>query len=195
VSADGPDEGAPRRIDDVTSVLLTRRVILVSGDVDAARASELGATLMTLDATGDGRIELRLSSCRGHLDAALALIDVVQVLGVPVHGSALGTIEGGPVGLLAACAYRWIAPHAVLRLREPDVEMAGTASDLERALAAQAAQRSGFLAAIARCVGRPLDEVEAEWDRGASLEAVDAVALGYADALFEATRRAGRGDG
>jgi ATP-dependent Clp protease protease subunit len=140
---------------------------------------------MTLDATGDARIELRLSSCRGPLDTALSLLDVLDVLGVPVHGSALGSVEGGPVGVLAACAQRRIAPHAVLRLREPDVEVAGTASDLERALAAQGAQRSGFLAAVADHVGRPYAEVEAEWARGAVLEAADAVTLGYADALLD----------
>jgi len=192
VSPDAADGSPPRRVADVPSVLLERRVVLVSGEVDAARASELGATLMTLDATGDGRVELRLSSCRGPLDAALALIDVLEVLGVPVHATALGTIEGGPVGVFAACEVRRLAPHGVLRLREPDVEVAGTASDLERALAAQGAQRAGFLAHLAHRVGRPLSEVEAEWDRGAYLEAGDAVALGYADALLGApARRAG----
>jgi ATP-dependent Clp protease protease subunit len=170
---------------DLGAVLLERRVVLVSGEVDAARCSALAATLMTLDATGDARIELRLSSCRGPLDTALALLDVLDVLGVPVHGSALGSVEGGPVGVLATCTQRRIAPHAVLRLRVPDVEVSGTAADLERALAAQGAQRSGFLAVVADRVGRPYAEVEAEWARAAVLEAADAVSLGYADALLD----------
>jgi len=185
VSADRPDAWGGGHLDDVASVLLARRVVLLSGELDAARASEVAATLLTLDATGDGRIELRLHACRGPLDVALSLIDVLDVLGVPVHAAALGTIEGGPVGVLAVCERRELARHAVLRLREPDVEVAGTAIDLERALAAQAAQRAGFLAVLARRVGRPVAEVDEEWRRGAYLEAADAVALGYADAVLD----------
>ena len=183
------------RFGELRSVLLDQRVVLVSGELDAARSSELAATLMTLDATGDDHIELRLQSCHGPIAVSLAVVDVLDVLGVPVRATALGTIEGGPVGVFAACERRRIARHATLRLREPDVEVAGTAADLERALAAQATQRDGFFASIARHVGRALGEVEAEWGRAASLEATDAVALGYADEVLDtAVRRSGRGD-
>lgn len=181
--------GPQRRDDDVRSALLARRVVLLSGALTAPSASELAATLLTLDATGDDRIELRLSTSGGPLDAALSVVDVIEVLGVPVHATALGTIEGGPVAVLAACERRAIAPHAVLRLREPDVQVAGTARDLERALAAQAAQRTSFLEHLARRTSRTVAELEMEWSRGAVLEAADAVALGYADEVLDATSR------
>lgn len=193
MSADDAPRLSARGVDDVRSALLERRVVLVSGELDAVAASELAATLLTLDATGDTRIELRMSSCHGPLDAALSVIDVIEVLGVPVHAVALGTIEGGPVGLLAACGPRRIAPHATLALREPDVEVAGTASDLERALAAQGARRTGFLEHLAHRVGRPLAELDAEWSRAAILEAHDAVTLGYADEVLSAGARRGLG--
>jgi ATP-dependent Clp protease protease subunit len=189
VSADDHGVWVEHGLDDVASVLFEQRVVLVSGEVDAARSSALAATLMTLDATGDRHIELRLSSCRGSIEAALALIDVVDVLGVPVHASALGTIEGGPVGVFASCEQRRIAPHAVLRLRAPDVEVTGTAKDLERALAAHETQRVGFVTAVAARVGRSYAEVDAEWEHGALLEAVDAVSLGYADAVLDPIAR------
>ncbi len=195
MGADDAPRTAARGVDDVRSALLERRVGPVRGERDAAVASALAATLLTLDATGDARIELRLSSCRGPLDAALAVIDVIDVVGVPVHALALGTIEGGPVGVLASCGLRRVAPHAVLRLREPDVEVAGTASDLERALAAQAALRSGFLEHLARLARRPFAELDAEWSHGAILEAADAVTLGYADEVLEVGARRAPGDG
>jgi ATP-dependent Clp protease, protease subunit len=184
-----------RGIDDVRSALLERRVVLLSGELDGGAASELAATLLTLDATGDTRIELRMSSSHGPLDAALSVIDVIDVLGVPVHAIALGTIEGGPVGVLAACRPRRIAPHAVLRLREPDVQVAGTANDLERALAAQGARRTGFLEHLADRVGRPFAELDAEWSHGAVLEARDTVTLGYADEILAAGARRAPSDG
>jgi ATP-dependent Clp protease, protease subunit len=190
----GTDEergSSPQGVDAVRSALLERRVVLLSGELDAAAASELAATLLTLDATGDSRIELRMSSSHGPIDAALSVVDVLDVLGVPVHAVALGSIEGGPVGVLASCGPRRVARHAVLRLREPDLEVAGTAKDLVRALAAQAAQRTGFLEHLAVRVGRPFAELDAEWSHGAVLEAPDAVTLGYADEVLDlGTRRA-----
>jgi ATP-dependent Clp protease, protease subunit len=182
-------------VDPLRLALLERRVVLVSGELDAPAASELAATLLTLDATGDAHIELRISSSAGALDAALSIVDVIDVLGVPVHATALGTIDGGPVAVLASCGPRRIAPHSVLRLREPDVRVEGTATDLERALAAQGAQRAGFLEHLARRVGRPFAEVDAEWSRGAILEASDAVTLGYVDEVLDAKVLRARRDG
>ncbi|HEV3328035.1 MAG TPA: ATP-dependent Clp protease proteolytic subunit [Acidimicrobiales bacterium] len=182
-------------VDDVRSALLERRVVLLRAELDTAAASELAATLLTLDATGDTSIELRMSSSHGPLDAALSVIDVIDVLGVPVHAVALGTIEGGPVGVLVSCSPRRIGAHAVLRLREPDVQVAGTANDLERALAAQGARRAGFLEHLADRVGRPFAELDAEWSRGAILEARDAVTLGYADEILEAGAQRAPSDG
>lgn len=168
---------------DVHSSLLARRVIVVTGEIDAPRASELTATLLALDASGDEHIDLRLNSCRGSFDAALAVIDVLGVIGVPVHGWALGTLEGGPVGVFASTERRRIAPHAALQLREPDVDIVGSAIDVQRSLAAHAARRASFFEAVARRVGRQFAEIEAEWGRSAHLEASDALTLGYADVI------------
>ncbi len=185
-------EGLPPRVgmaDDVSSVLLDRRIVLVSGDVDAARASALAAELMTLDAIGDGHIELRLGSCSGTFDASLLVVDVIEVLGVPVRTSALGMVEGGPVGVLVAGEHRRITPHGRLRLREPDTIASGSARDLERSLAERSAVRSAFFAHVARRVGRPVGDVEREWGRASALEAIDAIALGYVhDVLDRAAR-------
>ncbi len=185
MAADGASLVPRGLADDVASRLLDRRVVLLSGDVDAARVSTLAAELMTLDALGDGHIELRLGTCAGTLDASLALVDVIGVLGVQVRTSALGTVEGGPVGVLVAGECRRITPHGRLRLCEPDAVASGTARDLERTLAERAVVREAFFAHVASRVGRPASDVEGEWERTSSLEALDAVALGYVDQVLE----------
>jgi ATP-dependent Clp protease, protease subunit len=172
------------QVGDVASRLFERRIVLVNGDIDAVAASAIAAELMTLDAVGDGHIELRLGSCGGTLDASLALIDVISVLGVSVRTLAMGSVEGGPIGVLVAGGRRAITPHGRLRLREPDGVVSGHARDLERAVAEHAAVRAGFLAHVACRVGRPYAEVEEEWARTSSLEAIDAVALGYVDEVL-----------
>lgn len=176
----GSPAGSP-----LDAVLFERRIVLVTGDVDHQRSTAIAAMLLTLDATGDDAIELRVSACRGGLHASLALLDVIDEVGVPVLADATGPVEGGPVLLLAAGGHRRISPHAVLHLREPDLEVAGSATDLERALAAHAHTRDAYLAALAARCRRPLQELDAEWARRATLTAADAVALGYADELLQ----------
>lgn len=178
--------------DDVHRQLLSRRIVLVHGPLDDAFAAETAATLMTLDASGDDRVVLRLMAADASIDLGLMLMDVMAVLGVPVDVTAGGSIAGGAVGILVAGRHRVLAPHARLHLREPDGTVAGRAVEIERALAAQAAQRDRFFARVAECSGRPQGVVEEDWRASRFLEPSDAVSLGYADEVEEAgARRAG----
>lgn len=178
-----PRTGAGRFPDAVIGALLARRVVLVRGMLDDTQASEVAATLMTLDATGDEHVELRIGPADGTVEAALAVTDVMAVLGVPVHTVGLGVLSGGAVALLAAGGHRQLTRHAQLHLHEPDTTVAGSAADIERAVAEQGLRRELFHGLLARCTGRPLGDIELEWAEGRFLEAADAVTLGYADAL------------
>lgn len=168
----------------VPEALLARRVVLVHGEVDQARASEVAASLMTLDALGDDHVELRVTGASGSFDAALVLLDVMDVLGVPVHTVGSGLIGGGMVGVVAAGAHRAVSAHARLHLREPDLAVEGRARAIEQALAVAADRRDAFFRILARCTGRVGGEIEAEWSAGRILPAEDAVTLGYADAVL-----------
>ena len=183
---DPPPWTAGTLSDDVRRQLLARRVVLVHGPLDDALAAETAATLMMLDASGDERVVLRLIGTDATIDLGLVLMDVVAVLGVPVDVTAGGTIAGGAVGVIAACRHRTLSTHACLQLREPDGTVAGRAVEIERALAAQAAQRDRFFARVAQCTGRPQVVVEEDWRASRYLEPADAVALGYADEVEQA---------
>lgn len=178
--------------DQVHRALLARRVVLLHGNLDDAAVAEAAATILMLDASGDERIVVRMTGTSSSIDAALVLMDVMDVAGVPVDTVGAGTIAGGAVGVLAAGRRRTLAPHARLRLLEPDASVAGRATDIERALAAQSSQRDRFLSRLSACTGRPLPHLVQEWGGGAFLEPGDAVALGYANALEEAPSGPGR---
>lgn len=169
---------------EVDEALLARRVVLLHGELDEVGVSVVATSLMTLDALGDEHIELRVTAASGSVEAALVLIDVMDVLGVPVHTVGTGLIGGGAVGVVAAGARRALARHARLQLREPDLAVGGRAGEIERALAAAADRREAFFAALARCSGRPRSEIEAQWETGSMLTAEDAVSLGYADRVL-----------
>ena len=54
--------------------------------LDDARANRVGADLMTLDADGDGAVDLQIDCPGGGTGAALALMDIIDLLGVDGPG-------------------------------------------------------------------------------------------------------------
>lgn len=172
----------PRALPGMGPDLLADRVLFVAGAIDDARATELAAALLTLDALGEAPVTLRLTGATCSLATSLLLVDVLDELAAPVCGEAYGAVGGGAVLALAATSRRFVAPHATLHLAYPEITAHGTARELERTVALQQATKDAFLDALARCCGRPRDDVAEEWQRGAVLTAHDAVALGYADA-------------
>jgi hypothetical protein len=59
--------------------LFERRIVLVTGRLDADLAAEAAAALMTLDAIGDEPIELHVNSPDGTLESAFVLIDTLDL--------------------------------------------------------------------------------------------------------------------
>ena len=110
--------------------LFERRIVLCRGVLDDPLAGRVAAELMTLDALGDGAVELQLDSEGASLEAAWTLIDVIDLLGVPVNIVCSGRVQGAAVGLLSAGGRRTALPHARFRLTDPELEIAGRASEL-----------------------------------------------------------------
>jgi ATP-dependent Clp protease protease subunit len=174
----------PAGFDDrVLAALFERRIVLVRGHLDDGRAGEVAAALMTLDALGDDAIELSLQAPSGTFDAALIVLDAIDVCGVAVNTSALGVVGGGAVAILAAGDRRVMSPHARLHLREPDLSWTARAGDIDEGARHWAQRRAQFFEALADRLHRGADDVESQWQRATFLDAQEAVAAGYADAV------------
>ena len=98
------DTGDPRSW--MRKQLFDRRIVLLSGPLDDQAGNEIGATLMTLDALGRRTGAPADRQRWGTLSAALALMDIIDVLGVPVRASCVGQAAGPAVGVLAVCSHR-----------------------------------------------------------------------------------------
>ncbi|MCU1490557.1 MAG: clpP [Acidimicrobiaceae bacterium] len=162
------------------------------GRLDSAGAETVAAQLMTLDAVGEEPIELTLSCPGGSLDAALSLVDVVDLLGVPVHAVVLGECAGPPVAVVAVCDRRLAAPHARFRLAEDRVEVHGSPDEL----AARALDHARSLDALARRVAdaakRSEKDVRADFSSGRYLSAEEARVYGLIDRVGAPTARTTR---
>lgn len=166
--------------------LFDQRVVFLNGRLTDEVAGRVAMELMTLDATGDSGVQLHLESPGGELGAAVAVIDVVDTMGVPVTGVAMGMLEGPAVGILAACERRIAMPHVRLHLREPEASFSGDAATIERWLEHRRGQWHQFCRRMGTALGWGVDEVESLWSRSPYLGAEDALAIGL---VHEIARR------
>ena len=163
--------------------MFEQRVVLVNGDLDDVLAGGVATELMTLDACGDLPVRLLLNSCAGTFAAAFTVIDVIDLLGVPVHATCIGRAEGPALGVLAVAARRLANPHARIRFYEPENEFAGRADDV----AAWAAQREGdrqrFCARVADATDRPAIWIADAMQERRVLDAHEAMRVGLIDEI------------
>jgi ATP-dependent Clp protease protease subunit len=163
--------------------MFARRIVSVTGRLDARVAGDTAASLMTLDALGDDHIVLRLDCPDASLEAAFTLIDTIDLLGVPVHVLCTGMAGGPAAVVLAAGARRLITPHGRVMLAEPTVSLAGRASDLESWSEHYRAQLERLQHRLADATGQPFEHIEADMQRRRYLSAEDAVAYGVVDEI------------
>jgi ATP-dependent Clp protease, protease subunit len=183
--------------DSIRSRLLGERVVSIFGRLDDSTVSDLAAQLWSLDALGDDPIELLVSLSGGTVNATAALIDVLDVVGVPVAMTCVGGVVGPPVGLLGAVRERRAAPNARFVLRDEDVKLEGSFRDLDAAVRQHHDQRHRLLARIADATGgrQSLGDVLADFERGRSLDADEALRYGLIDSIAAPRGRGGNRPG
>lgn len=163
--------------------MLERRVVGLFGPVDERCATEVAAALMTLDATGDSAVELQIDSVDGSVDAAMALMDVIDLLGVPVHAWCTGRAGGPAVGVLAVCGHRVAFPHARIQLTEPKVSFNGDARSVHQQAEEHLSRWGAFCRRLSDATGKPLDRVCDDTARGRFLSPGEAVDYGILDSV------------
>jgi ATP-dependent Clp protease protease subunit len=166
-------------------------MVLVSGPLDAAAVAEASARLMLLDATGDEPIALHLSCPDGDLDAALALADTIDLLGVGLTAWARGRVGGAAVAPYVAADRRVALPHTVFQLSEPSAEFSGSTDHLTTLADALTARLESFRDRVSTATGRPPGQIADDLRTGRVLSADEAVAYGLAHQVASAAHGTG----
>ncbi len=183
--SDGPlpfsVSGMPEPGDWIRRQLFERRIVTVSGTLDDAAVNEVGAALMTLDAIGDEPVHLHFDCDDGTVGAALALMDIIDLSGVPVRAMGFGQVAGPAVGAFAVCSRRTLSPHGRIRLCEPRTQAEGAARQLQQLATAHLDQWSAFCSRVAATCLQSEDQVRHDAARGRFLSAREAVDYGLAD--------------
>jgi ATP-dependent Clp protease, protease subunit len=161
--------------------LFDQRVVTLSGELDTDAVNRAVAELALLDATGNDPVRLRLSGVGVDLEGALTLVDALDLVGVPVHATSLGTLSGPAVAVLAVADRRVAGAHAVVRLCEPRAPHGVPGHEVEAWAAEHARQLRRLQERLAAACGRSVDEVAADMRAGRLLDAEEARAYGLVD--------------
>jgi ATP-dependent Clp protease protease subunit len=172
----------------VTAVdqLFGRRTVLVSTTLDDDTVSRVAAELMTLDALGDDPIELWVNCAGGTFDAALTLMDVIDLVGVAVRATCLGHADGPAIGVLAVAHHRAAAPHSRLRFEAPTTSLSGRVSDVLRAADDVGRRHDEFCSRVAAASGQTVDWVDDALRTRRTLEPIEALRAGFLDEIAAA---------
>jgi ATP-dependent Clp protease protease subunit len=171
------------RADWLRGRLLRDRLVLLGGEIDDERATMVATELMALDAAGDDPVTLHVDAHGGTLAAGLMIIDVIDLLGVPVHARCTGRADGPALGIVAVAHRRSATPHARFRFGVPETSIFGRVDDLELRAREHAAQVDVYVRRLAEATGRPLERVEADVERREWLDADAARDAGIIDEI------------
>jgi ATP-dependent Clp protease protease subunit len=115
------------------------------------------------------------------MTSVLPIVDALDLTGAPVHATALGTLTGPAIALLAVADRRAAGPHALFQLREPRGPRVEHGREVERSAAAHAREVALVAERLATACGRPVDEVAADMRAGRLLTAQEARDYGLVD--------------
>lgn len=163
--------------------LFAQRVVVLHGPLDDTVATRVSAELMTLDAEGDGPVTLRIDSADGSVALALTLMDVIELLGVPVRAVCMGQVGGPAVGVLSVCTHRASMPSTRFSLREPATQMEARAREVEQWARLRADDQRRFIERVAAAAGKPASALAELFTRGTFMSAPEALGYGLIDEI------------
>lgn len=180
--------GRGERAYDIYSRLLRDRVIFLVGPVSDQSANLVVAQLLFLESENpDKDINLYINSPGGSVSAGLAIYDTMRWLTSPVSTICMGMAASMGCFLLAGGAKgkRMALPHARIMMHQPSGGTGGTAADIEIQAKEILFLRGKMNDLMAANTGKPVEQIERDFDRDFYLSAEDAKAYGIIDQIVQ----------
>lgn len=169
--------------------LFEHRILFVRGPIEDARADELCAHLIALEARSEEEVTLLIDSPGGSPHGVLAVHDTVQAMAAPVRTRCVGLAASLAAVLLATgTAEREATANARIMLCQPSGAVEGAAADVAIGAEEIASVRRRIEALLAARTGQPLERIRSDTDRERWFSADEARAYGLVDRVVGARR-------
>jgi ATP-dependent Clp protease protease subunit len=169
---------------DIFSRLLMDRIIFLGTPINDDVANIVIAQLLFLAADNPDRdIHLYINSPGGSVSAGMAIYDTMQFLKAPVNTICMGMAASMGCFLLAGGrkGKRSALPHSRIMMHQPSGGSQGTAADIEIAAREILYLRGKMNELMAKHTGRPVEQIERDFDRDRYMSAEEAKDYGMID--------------
>ena len=173
---------------DIFSRLLMDRIIFLGTPVTDDVANTVIAQLLFLEADNPERdVHLYINSPGGSVSAGLAIYDTMQFMKPPVHTTCMGFAASIACFILAGgrAGRRSALPHARIMQHQPSGGAEGTAADIEVQAKEILYLRSKVNSLMSKHTGRPVEQIERDFDRDRFMSAEEAKAYGIIDNIID----------
>ncbi len=169
--------------------LLKTRTILISGSVDEELAERVITELLILDGESHDPIRVFITSPGGHVDAGLAIHDVLRFVKSEIIAIGAGWVASIAVPILfgAPKKNRLALPHTRFLLHQPSGGAAGQMKDIRIEAQEIMKIRKRLNEMIARETGQSYEKVYEDSDRNFWMSAEEAFEYGVIARVIEAT--------
>ncbi len=175
---------------DIFSRLLLDRIVMLGTAVTDDVANIIIAQLLFLDADNPGRdIHLYINSPGGSVTAGIAIYDTMQFVRSPVSTICMGMAASMGCFLLAGGekGKRFALPHARIMQHQPSQQGGGgSASEIEIQAREIVYLRTQVNRILSERTGRPVEQIERDFDRDRHMSAEEAVEYGIIDQVVTA---------
>ena len=132
-------------------------------------------------------VNLYINSPGGLVDQTLAVYDTMQFMGCEIATYCIGQAASGAAVILRAGTKgkRFILPNAKVMLHQPYGGVTGQAEDIRIQAEEVLRDKRRINEIIAKCSGRPVEQVAEETERDRYLTAREALEYGIVDELLE----------
>ncbi|HET8650805.1 MAG TPA: ATP-dependent Clp endopeptidase proteolytic subunit ClpP [Gemmatimonadales bacterium] len=172
---------------DIFSRLLMDRIVFLGTPINDDVANIIIAQLLFLEADNPEKdIHLYINSPGGSVSAGLAIYDTMQFLKSPVSTICMGMAASMGCFLLAGgrAGKRMALPHSRIMMHQPSGGSQGTAADIEIQAKEILYLRTKMNEIMARHTGRPVEQIERDFDRDRYMSAEEARDYGIVDLVI-----------
>jgi ATP-dependent Clp protease protease subunit len=180
--------GRGERAYDIYSLLLKKRIILLSTPINDQTASVVVAQLLHLsNEDPEAPIQMYISSPGGVVYSGLGIYDTMKMIPNQIHTVAVGfTASFGTILLTAGTkGHRYTLPHATIHMHQPLGGTQGQASDIEIQANEILRLKKLLKVILAESTDKTIEDIEADTNRDFYLTAEQAVEYGLVDHVLE----------
>ncbi len=180
--------GRGERSYDIYSLLLEKRIVFITGEIDDALANTVVAQLLYLESKDESKdISLYINSPGGSVTAGLAIYDTMNYIKCDVSTICIGLAASMGAFLLSSGAKgkRFALPNAEIMIHQPLGGAQGQASDVAIHAKHIIDTKDKLNKILANNTGKPLELVEQDTDRDNFMSAAEAKDYGLVDGVCD----------